>query len=301
MTGTTTFGVLPGPGPWDPDPLGFDAGSPAIPPIVPDDGMARPTAPPPPSVPRGPIPATALALTPPAPSPAATGRPKADPPRAAAVSGTSAPAGSPKTQAKTTPAHTANAKTAPAQATGVQPPLSGPPAEQLRLLAQRYGVKVPHGADIARYQPAIVRAVIRAEARRLGIPERVALGVSGHESAGWQMWTNVAAGNLQRNANQIRGRVVSTDWGVMQINDVAHPRAFPQVQSSLEANVRYGLQFLKAQHGRYQGALGHGMGDWDKALAAYNLGHAPQTPNEHAIAKRYVQAVSQWAERGRQD
>lgn len=299
MTGTTTFGVPPWQGPWDPDPLGFDAGSPPIPPIDPDEGTARPNSPPTPSVPSGAIPAKALSLTTPPPPAVAKVPPKAKPPQAT-VSGTAAPPESPKTQAKTTPAHTANAK-APAKAADAQPPLSGPPAEQLRLLAQRYGIKVPNGTAIASYQPAIVRAVIRAEARRLGIPERVALGVSGHESAGWQMWTNVASGTLQRNANQIRGRVISTDWGVMQINDAAHPRAFPQVQTSLEANVRYGLQFLKAQHGRYRGSLGHGMGDWDKALAAYNLGHAPQTPNEHAIAKRYVRAVGQWAERGTQD
>jgi len=132
--------------------------------------------------------------------------------------------------------------------------------------------------------------VVRAEAKRKGIPETVALGISGLESE-WTMWRNVDAGTVLSNANRRGGKVVSTDWGVMQINDKAHRQAFPKVTGDLVANVRFGLQFLVDQRQENKGSLGLGMGDWDATLASYNLGHRPKGNVEMKIARAYVHAV----------
>ena len=168
------------------------------------------------------------------------------------------------------------------------------PQQQLLSLGAKYGVPFK-GADLNRYQSDVIKAVIRVKARELGIPEHVALGISGNES-GWKMWKDVTTGSLIEGRNVRDGVLKSTDWGAMQINDKAHAKAFPRAKQDLEYNIDYGLRFLARQRQSIQGDLGLGLGDWDRTVASYNLGHDPSTQKSYQIASRYVGHVANRAE-----
>ena len=118
-------------------------------------------------------------------------------------------------------------------------------------------------------QAELVKTVVSETALRYAVPRRIALGLSGHESGGWRMWES-DSGEVLHNQNPAVGdRQASTDWGVMQINDLAHPEAFPQARQDLRFNVDYGLRYLAELHQIYRGSLNQGFGDWDVTLAAY--------------------------------
>lgn len=166
--------------------------------------------------------------------------------------------------------------------------LASRPADQLANLGRKYGVP-PH-SNPERYQSEVIKAVIRAKAQQYGIPEQIALGISGNES-GWKMWRNLSTGQLVEGQNKRDGQLLSTDWGAMQINDKAHPSAFPRAKHDLEYNVDYALRYLARQRERIQGSLNLGLGDWDRTVASYNLGHNPSTERALATAERYVSRV----------
>lgn len=168
------------------------------------------------------------------------------------------------------------------------------PQQQLMSLGAKYGVPFK-GADLNRYQSEVIKAIVRVKARELGIPEHVALGIVGNES-GWKMWKDVAAGTLIEGRNVRDGVLKSTDWGAMQINDKAHAKAFPRAKQDLEYNIDYGLRFLARQRQSIQGDLGLGLGDWDRTVASYNLGHDPSTQKSYQIASRYVGHVADRAD-----
>ncbi|MGV3523701.1 MAG: transglycosylase SLT domain-containing protein [Candidatus Sericytochromatia bacterium] len=168
--------------------------------------------------------------------------------------------------------------------------LSSRPADQLASLGRKYGVP-PH-SDPARYQSEVIKAVIRVKAQQYGIPEHIALGISGNES-GWKMWRDLNTGKPVEGQNKRDGQLLSTDWGAMQINDKAHPRAFPRAKQDLEYNVDYALSYLARQRERIQGSLNLGLGDWDRTVASYNLGHNPSTERALATAERYVSRVKE--------
>jgi soluble lytic murein transglycosylase-like protein len=163
------------------------------------------------------------------------------------------------------------------------------PTQQLRQLGQKYGV--PFQSDANKYQSAVIKAIIRVKAREYGIPEKVALGISGNESS-WKMWKNVQTGELVQGRNVRDGVLSSTDWGAMQINDKAHAKAFPRAKTDLEFNVDYALSYLAKQRKSIKGDLGHGLGDWDRTVASYNLGHNPNSQRGYQIAANYVGHVS---------
>lgn len=164
------------------------------------------------------------------------------------------------------------------------------PRQQLMSLGQKYGVPYT-GGDINNYQKNLIKTIIRFKAREHGIPEHIALGIAGNES-GWKMWKNLDKGELVAGRNVRDGQLKSTDWGVMQINDKAHPRAFPRVKQDLEYNIEYGLSYLARQRNKVSGDLNLGLGDWDRTVASYNLGHNPKTERAYQIAARYVGHVS---------
>lgn len=175
------------------------------------------------------------------------------------------------------------------------PPIrvSGSSRQQLMALGQKYGVAYS-GQDINRYQTQVIQAVIRQKAQSYGIPEHIALAIAKNES-GIKMWKDIDRGTLVEGRNIRDGVLKSTDWGVMQINDKAHPRAFPRAREDLEYNIDYGLQYLARQRSKIQGSLNLGFGDWDRTIASYNLGHNPSTENAYAIAQRYVGHVHKQA------
>lgn len=163
------------------------------------------------------------------------------------------------------------------------------PAQQIVRLGQKYGV--PYNANLDKYQSDVIKSIIRSKAADYGIPEHVALGISGNES-GWKMWKNVAKGELVAGRNVRDGELSSTDWGAMQINDKAHAKAFPRAKTDIEFNVDYALKFLARQRQSIKGDLGHGLGDWDRTVASYNLGHNPNSQRGYQIAARYVGHVA---------
>lgn len=169
----------------------------------------------------------------------------------------------------------------PPPAVQARPELEHQASRQLLSLARQHGLaQMPAEA----LQVRVIKAEVMASADRLGVPRALALAVSGHESGGWKMWEQ----NVVSNANRAdSGNLLSTDWGVMQINDKAHPHAFPRASQDLAYNVEYGLNYLAELHQVYQGNLNQGFGDWDATLAAYNLGHTP-TVDEMPTARRYL-------------
>lgn len=161
--------------------------------------------------------------------------------------------------------------------------------DQLKTLGQKYGV--PYGGEsLDKYQKTVAEAIIAQKAVGYGVPLSVALGVAGNES-GRKMWSNLDKGTVTQGKNIRDGVLLSTDWGVMQINDKAHAKAFPRAKYDMEYNIDYGLKFLARQRESIQGSLGLGFGDWDRTIASYNLGHNPQTTRSYQIANRYVSGV----------
>ena len=161
------------------------------------------------------------------------------------------------------------------------------PAQQLYLLSVKYPPKKYEAK-----QSLFIRATVRRQAQLHGVPVQVALGISGHESGGWTMWPRGRERLSDQaifNRNYGRsGAVSSTDWGVMQINDVAHPQAFPRARYDVEYNIAFGMDLLARTHAVYKGSLNMGYGAWDKTVAAYHLGHAPRA-QEMEHTRRYIQ------------
>lgn len=182
-----------------------------------------------------------------------------------------------------------------AMAVTASPSASPSARQQLMQLGQKYGVAYTSGQSLEAYQKRVVQQIVRVKAREHEIPESIALAISKNES-GQQMWKDISAGTLMAGRNIREGNLLSTDWGAMQINDKAHPSAFPRAKTDLEYNIDYGLGYLARQRDRVQGSLNLGFGDWDRTIASYNLGHNPSTERAYAIAERYVSHVHRHAQ-----
>ncbi len=98
----------------------------------------------------------------------------------------------------------------------------------------------------------IMGNMLRVIASEFGIPARLMMATAYRESR-WNHWNK--GGRVITNVN--RGRVKSTDWGFMQINDYAHKRAAPflvagyrvdwdEVTHDPLSNMRVGAKILKA-------------------------------------------------------
>ncbi len=182
----------------------------------------------------------------------------------------------------------------PGNAAQIRPPVKTNPAvqtqpsNQMQVLSQKYHLLNPED-PIQPVQERLTKAIVIQMARRYQVPVVLALGLSGHESGGWKMWqAQQPVKNINSNLDE---SIHSTDWGVMQINDQAHPEAFPLAKTDLEFNIEYGLNYLSQLHTVYQGDLNQGFGDWDQTLAAYHLGHAPKTAQEMHISRRYLKQI----------
>ncbi len=160
-------------------------------------------------------------------------------------------------------------------------------AEQLDILSQKYRAE-------ALSESTVIRASVLRLARRYRVPEEVALGISGHESGGWKMWQQSEQDYTSlENVNYApTGQALSSDWGVMQINDQAHPQAFPRAREDMEYNIAFGMQLLATTHNHIRGSLNLGFGEWDRTIAAYHLGHAP-TPEEMAHTRKYISRIQE--------
>lgn len=176
--------------------------------------------------------------------------------------------------------------------------------QELKKIGEKYQIVFVPGENLDAYQHKVVKAVVIAKAKEHGIPKNVALGMAGLESE-MKMWENVEGKNpivvqgknfvwrKDKNHPSAKAKKIltSTDWGVMQINDKAHPEAFPGVKDDLEKNIDYGLTLLSSIRHEVKGSLEYGFGDWDRTIGAYNLGHNPSGKDDHRIARRYILAV----------
>lgn len=157
------------------------------------------------------------------------------------------------------------------------------PLVQMQRLSVKYGVRPQ--ADVKAWQKALVTAIITAESRAQGIDPALPLSVAYHESR-LQMWSDPRTGKVVHNDNLRNGTLSSTDFGVMQINNKAHARAFPQVANDMEANIRYGVSLLARIDRKYGQDLGLGLGRWDAVYVVYGLGHVPKTDSEWAWSRK---------------
>lgn len=169
------------------------------------------------------------------------------------------------------------------------------PTEQIQGWADSFDI--PAQKLNASVQSQVVQQLLVQEAAKYGVPRHVALALAGHESHGWQMWSAPEHAEVLVNTNRnARGELHSHDWGVMQINDSAHPQAFPQAATDLQFNIQYGLAYLASLHDVAQASYNWGFGRWDGTLAAYHLGHRPR-PHEQRRAQKYVSQIRRFAQR----
>ena len=140
------------------------------------------------------------------------------------------------------------------------------------------------GADIAQglYIPPkgtnpdqnTINELLNRAADKYSISRSVFKAIALRES-NWRMYNS--------NGTTVSGHnSTSTDWGIMQINDSAHPKAFPKAKSDIVYNIEYGAQYLSKQYRRY--------GNWYDAVAAYNAGSAIRKNNKY-INQKYVDFV----------
>jgi len=124
---------------------------------------------------------------------------------------------------------------------------------------------------------AEIRAILRETADRLGIPREILMAIAFKEST----WRHYA-----KDGTVLRGRWSPSDVGIMQINEKAHPNAFPQAAKDMRYNIEYGARYLKYQYERY--------GNWDEAIAAYNYGSARRNKKGRLLNQSYVDRVDRY-------
>jgi hypothetical protein len=105
-----------------------------------------------------------------------------------------------------------------------------------------------------------IKALLESSAKKHGVPREIVLAVAWHES-GWKHYDEDGSLVMRENFNR-KGKHVSTDWGIMQINDRAHPDAFPRAKNDIKYNIDFGAGLLKS--------LYRENGSWNKAIRAYN-------------------------------
>lgn len=99
----------------------------------------------------------------------------------------------------------------------------------------------PNAISRTRVDAVEINARIERTAEKVGLPADLLKAVAWQESS----WTHIrASGRLVTQANRdADGDVSSVDSGIMQINDKAHPEAFPRARS-LDGNLLYGARLL---------------------------------------------------------
>ena len=83
---------------------------------------------------------------------------------------------------------------------------------------------------------------IKKECERIGLPEQIGLAIAWTES---RMKQYDEKGKPLAGENKKDGKTVSTDWGIMQINDYAHKGEFDfdQIKNDWEYNITAGLSY----------------------------------------------------------
>ncbi len=128
---------------------------------------------------------------------------------------------------------------------------------------------------------AQLKKLFEAASKKYGVPVQYIEGVSEMES-GWRQFN--------QSGHVLRGSVTPDDQGIMQINERAHPAAFPMARDSTSFNINYGAALLEENYKRY--------GDWKEAIAAYNWGSAQYKPHSRTLVNEtYADKVLAFAKK----
>lgn len=122
--------------------------------------------------------------------------------------------------------------------------------------------------------PQAIDTMLTNVAQKYGIPPAILKGLAFLES-GWRQF--------DKNGKPLRGRVISVDQGIMQINQRFHPEAFPRASYDIQYNMEVGAAYLKSRYDRYQ--------NWTKAIAAYNAGSIKYDKKGRIANQAYVDLV----------
>ncbi len=158
-------------------------------------------------------------------------------------------------------------KTAAAKTPVSKTPVSSTPEAKIAKQAAAAVSKKPANLNPSR---ANLRKMLTDAADRHGIPREILMAIAYKESN----WTHYG-----RNGAVLRGRWSPSDQGIMQINENAHPNAFPRAANDIRFNIEYGARYLKYQYDRYK--------NWDDAIAAYNHGSARRKPKSAKLVNQY--------------
>jgi len=131
-----------------------------------------------------------------------------------------------------------------------------------------------------------VETLIEQTAQKFNIPTGLLKAVKKLES-GWRQFDASGQPVQGVNRDKATGAVKSTDWGIGQINDKAHPDAFPRAKTDLVYNLEYGANYLSNLFKRH--------GNWRDAVASYNAGSPRRTQSGAYVNQAYVDRVAQYA------
>ena len=127
---------------------------------------------------------------------------------------------------------------------------------------------------------AQLQNLFQAASKKYKVPVQYIEAVSEMES-GWRQY--------DKSGQVLRGSVTPDDQGIMQINEKAHPDAFPMARDSVSFNINYGAALLEDNYKRY--------GDWKEAIAAYNWGSARYKPHSKTLVnEKYADKVLKFAQ-----
>ncbi len=113
--------------------------------------------------------------------------------------------------------------------------------------------------------PNLSRFEVNREIERLSakydVPADILKAIVWQESG----WTHAHNGVVVYNVNrdQKSGAVRSTDWGIVQLNDAAHPRAFPRARTDPKFSLDFAAKLLHSLNEE-------NGGDWNRTIARYN-------------------------------
>ena len=162
---------------------------------------------------------------------------------------------------------------------GMQPPppktSAAPPDAKIAQQAKEALARNPKDPNPS---PAEIRKLLSEAAERNQIPPEILMAIAFKES-NWR--------HYNRDGSVLRGQWTPSDVGIMQINEKAHPAAFPRARTDMRYNIEYGARYLKWQFERY--------GNWEEAVAAYNSGSVVRRKNGKLINHNYYDTVNRFA------
>jgi hypothetical protein len=107
---------------------------------------------------------------------------------------------------------------------------------------------------------AEIEKKLEAAADKYGVPRDVMKAVAWQESF-WEQFDSKGNPTVQNNRGR-GGKILSRDWGIMQINDHYHPTAFPEAKTDIDANIDYSARLLRD--------LRKESKSWNGAVIRYN-------------------------------